>query len=190
VPGTPERKPGKDRARNTGETTSPEAENPDEPKIDQARLEAYRNHPGSQPRGKGKIGASAEYMNAIRMRRDEMAKIDPSKKGGRPRTKFSKAEATEHALERLEPLALKVLERQLKSPDERVRQSAAVKILEWKRGKPGQTLKVDSEAVHTIKYETVAFGKIPPPMDLELSPEMVFELEAGESDEGFGSEDD
>lgn len=144
--------------------------------LDQEKLEAYKTATPSPGRGQ-----SAEFMHAIRERRDEMAKLDPTKKGGRPRTKFTKKEATEHALERLEPMALKVLERQLKSPDERVRQAAAVKILEWKRGKPGQSIKVDQDAVTTIRYETVAFrNRTPPKADVELPAELISEDEDAE----------
>src|SRR5262245_51032469 len=56
---------------------------------------------------KGQHGASKEYMNALRKIRSEMAKVDPSRNGGR-RKKPTRAEITELALERLEPMALRV----------------------------------------------------------------------------------
>jgi len=134
---------------------------------------------------KGQRGASKEYMNALRKRRNEMAKFDPSKNGGRPkRPKMTRAQATEAALERLEPMALRVLEVQLKSVDERVRQNAAIKILEWKRGKPGQNINVNSDTVHTIRYETIAFGgkaALPPKADIEIAVESVVEDDGDDS---------
>ena len=73
---------------------------------------------------KGVHGQSAEWMREITRRRMEMAKTDPSKKGGRPKTRFTKKEVTEQAAA-AGAGCLKVLETQLKSPDERVAQSAA-----------------------------------------------------------------
>jgi hypothetical protein len=151
----------------------------DEQLDEEVHLDELKKIPGAPK--KGQRGASKEYMKAIRKRRDEMSKVDPSRHGGRTK-KPSRAEITERALERLEPMALRVLEVQLKSVDERVRQTAAIKILEWKRGKPGQTVQVNSDAVHTIKYETVAFGAagLPPRHDIELLPGAVLE----EDDDG------
>jgi len=127
---------------------------------------------------KGQRGASKEYMDALRARRKEMAKTDPTKNGGRhKKPRLTRAQATEAALDRLEPMALRVLESQLKSVDERVRQTAAIKILEWKRGKPSQQIKVDGEQVHTVRYETVAFAgtALPPKHDLELPVASIIE---------------
>lgn len=157
------------------ESNTIKEELPEFPKEEfDAKLAEINKLPGAPK--KGQRGASKEYLAAIRQRRNEMAKYDPSKIGGRPRkARLSRAQATELALERLEPMALRVLEVQLKSVDERVRQNAAIKILEWKRGKPGQTIKVDQETVHTIKYETVAFGALPPKADVELPASVVIE---------------
>lgn len=152
---------------------------------DEVDLDHLKKIPGAPK--KGQRGASKEYMKAIRKRRDEMAKTDPSRHGGRT-PKPSRAEATERALDRLEPMALRVLEVQLKSPDERVRQTAAIKILEWKRGKPSQSVKVDSDTVHTIRYETVAFGAkgLPPRHDLELPVSSVVEIVEEEDEDEYG----
>lgn len=108
-------------------------------------------------------GASAERMREITRARMEAAKLDPAKKGGRPKTKLTRTEATEAALARLEPSAIKVLEEQLASPDERVAANAAKLLLEWKRGKPSQQIKSDS--VTKIVYEAAAWMPDAIPID-------------------------
>lgn len=103
-----------------------------------------------------------------------------------PAEKYSQKDVMDRMLEKLEPRALKVLARQLDSRDERVAQSAAIKLLEWKRGKPSQQVKVDNNTVHTIKYETIAFdhgGRGLPPPSVELEAADVIE-EDDEHDSG------
>lgn len=96
-------------------------------------------------------------MRELTRLRMEQAKTDPSKKGGRPRTRVTRAEATDRALERLEPEAIAVLEAQLSSVDERVRANAAKLLLEWRRGKPSQTVKQTTDQVTRIVYESAAW---------------------------------
>jgi hypothetical protein len=66
-------------------------------------------------------------------------------------------ELVDAALERLEPSAVAVLESQLDSKDERVRQSAAKLLLEWRRGKPKQQVQTTGEQVTVIRYESAAW---------------------------------
>ena len=110
---------------------------------------------GAKPK-KGN-GASAERMRELTARRMELAKTDPSKLGGRPRTRFSKKEAEARALERMLPKALKVLETQLDSVDQRVQQAAAVKVLEYVKGKPVQQIQQQIQQVAEIRYEAAAW---------------------------------
>lgn len=109
------------------------------------------------PRPANRIGASPERMRELTRLRMEMAKKDPSKKGGRPKKNFTKLEAEEHALKRLMPKALQVLEEQLESPDERVKQKAALEVIAYVKGKPTQTVKSENTQVHTIRYESAAW---------------------------------
>lgn len=105
-------------------------------------------------------GASPERMRELTEKRMAMAAAgDKDALGGRPKTKFSRAEITERALERLEPLALKVLGDQVKNKDldPSDRRAAAIKILEYRRGKPTQAIKVDQNQVTTIRFETAAW---------------------------------
>lgn len=67
------------------------------------------------------------------------------------------AEQVEERLQALEPQALSVLESQLASLDERVRQSAAKLLLEWKRGKPKQQVQQTTDQVTVIRYESAAW---------------------------------
>lgn len=119
-------------------------------------IEATHAAPIEEPAPKRK-GQTPEYMRELTRKRMEMAKTDPSKKGGRRRTKFTRAEAEAKALERLMPKALKVLEEQLDSRDERVKQSAAVKVLEYVKGKPTQNINQRTDQVTRIVYESAAW---------------------------------
>lgn len=126
--------------------------------------------PEFEPKVEGGRGASKEFMAAITARRLAMGKTDPSKKGGRPRTKFSKAELEQRAIERMTPVALKLLETQLKDEKltPRERREVAKLVLEYKLGKPTQKIeqKVD-QRISAIRFETAAFMGIPD-ADLEL----------------------
>jgi HEAT repeat protein len=141
--GTPIKRERIERARANGELTSPMVP------VGEVIAEAI------QPKKKSQ-GASAERMRElVEIRRKYAREGRPEAMGGRPRTKRSRAEAEEDALQKMVPKALKVLEEQLDDPDERVRQSAAVKVLEWGKGKPSQSVKIDGDQTHTIRYETV-----------------------------------
>lgn len=99
----------------------------------------------------------------------------------RARTQFTKAEKEAAALDRLMPKALKVLKEQLDDEDPRVRQSAAIKVMEYVKGKPTQTLKADiDQRVTAIRFETAAFGvgQLPPANILELEEAEYAEEEA------------
>lgn len=125
----------------------------------------------------GKRGASAEWMQEVTRRRMEMAKTDPAKRGGRPKTKLSKREAEELAIEQMLPKALLVLRAQLESKDERVAQTAAVKVLEYVKGKPTQKIESDTK-ITAIRYESAAwhYGQDA----IEVAADEVLELEPGD----------
>ena len=83
-------------------------------------------------------------------------------------------EEVEARLEALEPQALSVLESQLESLDQRVAQSAAKLLLEWKRGKPKQQIQNTMDQITTIRYESAAWF---PDEDLVIdAPEPILEL--------------
>lgn len=66
-------------------------------------------------------------------------------------------EQVEERLAALEPLAIQVLESQLESLDERVRQTAAKLLLEWRRGKPKQQIAQTTDQITVIRYESAAW---------------------------------
>lgn len=102
-------------------------------------------------------GGNAEHMaKMLRIRQEKLARGEI--KTGPPR-KVTREQAVDNALARLEPVALKLLEKQLKDEnlDPGDRRAAAIKILEYRRGKPTQALKVDSQQVSTIRFETAAW---------------------------------
>lgn len=153
--GSPTKRAKKEYAQATGVITTPESS-----KITEADIAAAMT---VKPKKKG---ASRERMlELVEIRRAKAAAGDKGAMGGRPRTKRTRSEAEEDALQKMVPKALKVLEEQLDDPDERVRQSAAVKVLEWGKGKPSQSVKIDGDQTHTIRYETVV-----------VLPELVSEL--------------
>jgi DNA repair exonuclease SbcCD ATPase subunit len=80
----------------------------------------------------------------------------------------AETEEVAESLERLEPIALKVLESQLESLDERIRQSASKLLLEWQRGKPKQQIQQTNDNVTVIRYESAAW--IEAPAEVEHTP--------------------
>jgi len=104
----------------------------------------------------GRTPEQMARMREILKQKRESGEI--TDKPGPPR-KVTREQAVERALERLEPVALKVLADQIKDKnlDPSDRRAAAVKILEYRRGKPTQALKVDSQQVSTIRFETAAW---------------------------------
>ena len=148
------------------------------------RMEAIRQIEGAP--GPGKIGASGAYLSAIRQRRAALVKLDPDLvKLGRPRVRFSREEVEEHALEKMLPRALEVIREQLESPDAKVRQQAAVKVLEYVKGKPTQTIQQELHQVSKIVYESAAWMpshdvidatpifELPPAEDADSDPDAV-----------------
>lgn len=101
---------------------------------------------------------SPEWRTEMERRRAErIANGDTRAKGGRDR-KATREEAKEQALEKLVPRAIKELEKQLSDEDPKIRQTAAIKILEWGKGKPRQTVENVGEQTTVIRYETGAIG--------------------------------
>lgn len=162
MPGAPQRRAQTNKAKLNGEVTTPDA------------AATVDEHPPEKP--KGRHGASRERMlELVEIRRRKAASGEI--KLGRARTKFTNREITERVLEELEPIALKVLRQQLHSKDERVRQAAAVKVLEYRRGKPTQAIKASIDTrITAIRFETAALAGAPDFTDM-------IELEAVEEED-------
>jgi hypothetical protein len=67
------------------------------------------------------------------------------------------AEAEEQTLNRLLPIAYGVIEEQLSDEDARVRQKAALEVIERVKGKAPQTVRMTGEQTHTVRYESAAW---------------------------------
>jgi hypothetical protein len=150
--GQPEMRAKKERALLDGDTT--EQETPVKPKRD-------------VPKELKKYQTRERMLELVRIREEKRARGETVV--GRPRTKFSKAEREQAALEKLMPKALKVLEEQLDDKDPRVRQSAAIKVIEYRKGKPTQMVKQEiDQRISAIRFETAAVGgaMLPPAIDL------------------------
>lgn len=89
-----------------------------------------------------------EWDEMLERAREEREYLPP------PRTV---AEAEAYELNQLLPDAYAVLREQLHSEDERVRQKAAIEIIDRVKGKAAQTVKTVGEQVHTIRYESAAW---------------------------------
>jgi hypothetical protein len=166
MPGSPKKRERRERAQHNGEVTSPQP-------IAEILPDVVED---LKPKRKGR---TAEEMREMTRKRMEMAKTDPTKLGGR-RRKPRITEIEADAIAKLVPKAIRVLEEQLDSEDETIQARAAVKILEWGKGKPAQSLKLEGEQLHTLRYETVV-----------MIPEHVEEIaDAAEAfDEISGAED-
>lgn len=79
-------------------------------------------------------------------------------KGGRQKglPKPTKQEARQEALKELEPIAIQVLRDQLHHEDPKIQQSAAIKVIEYSRGKPTQQIKQET-TVTSIEYRSAAW---------------------------------
>jgi hypothetical protein len=66
-------------------------------------------------------------------------------------------EEREQILDRSLIKAYRVLEEQLDDEDARVRQKAAIEIIERVKGKAPQTVRTVGEQVHTVRYESAAW---------------------------------
>jgi hypothetical protein len=163
--GQPELRAKKEAALANGETT--EAETPVAPQRKNPHLDKWRT--------------PERMRELVQIRKDKIARGELLPSEGRARTRFSKAEREAAALEKLMPKALKVLEEQLDDKDPRVRQSAAIKVIEYRKGKPTQMIKQDIAQVTAIRFETAAVGgaMLPPAQDLPL----LLEGEATDGDD-------
>jgi len=110
------------------------------------------------------------YLQALRARRNYLRERGISAPEGRPRTKFTKAEVEEDAMRRMLPKALQVLEEQLDANDPKVRQAAAVKVVEYVKGKPTQTIHAQMDNVNKIVYESAAYRPQEEIVDAEFTP--------------------
>jgi hypothetical protein len=158
----------KETALAGGETTT--AETPLKPKRE--RSEAQK-----------KLNTRERMLELVKIRQEKMARGEIPRPEGRARTRFTKAEREQHALDKLMPKALKVLEEQLDDKDPRVRQAAAIKVIEYRKGKPTQMIKQDIAQVTAIRFETAAVGgaMLAPPRDLPML-EQVVEAEVVEAE--------
>jgi hypothetical protein len=158
----------KEQALTDGKTT--EAETPVKPKRGNERphLEQWRTR--------------ERMMELVKIRQEKIARGELGLPEGKARQKFTKAEKEQAALDKLMPKALKVLEEQLDDKDPRVRQAAAIKVIEYRKGKPTQMIKQDISQVTAIRFETAAVGgmMLPPPADLPLLESGVIDGEAVE----------
>ncbi len=86
------------------------------------------------------------------MQRMRQARRESGRLAGRP-LKPTHDEAREEALKRLAPRALQKLEEQLESEDDRIAQTAALRILEWQWGKPTTPVEDVTERPTAILWE-------------------------------------
>lgn len=120
------------------------------------RMESILQLPDAPKKGE-RTSPGPIYLGACRRRGAALRKLNPEIRMGRPRTKFSREEIEEDAMKRMMPKALQVLEEQLDSHDPRVRQSAAIKVVEYNKGKPTQTVQAEVQNVTSIVYESAAW---------------------------------
>lgn len=125
--------------------------------------------PDAPKKGSGKSPGPV-YLQALRDRRNWLKEQGLMKPEGRPRTKFTKTEVEEDAMRRMLPKALQVLEEQLDAHDPKVRQSAAVKVVEYVKGKPTQTIHAQMDNVNRIVYESAAWRPSGEIVEGELIP--------------------
>lgn len=121
---------------------------------------------------KPKKTLSPEHMAAMRA-----GYAAAKNKGGQPR-KVTVREARENALAELEPKAIQVLRSQLDHEDPKIQQSAAIKVIEYARGKPTQQIKQET-TITAIEYQSAAWR----PMRLALDPTQDVEQIEGEAEE-------
>ena len=189
--GSPRKRARREFAAAQGKTTSPsdfeieviprgKREVKHEVNVEPVRLKKD----GTPSKVKG--GSRERMLELVEIRKAKAAAGDTDAMGGRPKTKFTRAEITARTLERLEPKALKVLREQIENEDldPSDRRAAAIKILEYQRGKPTQAIKMDQTGVTTIRFETAAWI---PGMEQSSSASLptteFLELEAGEVEE-------
>lgn len=139
------------------------------------RMENIRNLPDAPKKGVKK-GPGPLFLGACRRRGQAIMKLKPEIKQGRPRTKFSREEVEEDAMKRLLPRALRVLEEQLEANDPRVRQAAAIKVVEYNKGKPTQNVVAQVDNVNRIVYESAAWRPSEDAEEIEISPAEILEL--------------
>lgn len=146
--------------------------------------------PEQKAKKSGGSGANKEWMDYLVLRR-KVTRLLPdevkAQRGKGRKTKiakqYEKLSPEEKAyvdakLDELEPRAIAVLERQMESEDERVAQRAAQLLLEWKRGKPSQTVKQEGQQIHTIRYESAAWQPLNGHGQEEVVDADFLELEA------------
>lgn len=177
MPGSPRKRARREQAQFNGEKTTPQ---PDMTTIEKeierltAEMAKYKVT---------KDGAPGDYMRLMAQRRKFQAMLDPAKKGGAAKRKFKRAEIEQNAIEALVPRAIKVLEAQIDNDelDPADRRAAAKMILDWGKSKPATKIEQKVDGVTAIRFETVAFGQLPPPdYDvIEGEAEELGELEAG-----------
>lgn len=180
MPGSPKKRARHEAAQLNGEITTPE---PDMTTIEKEIERMTAQMKKMQEAGAvTKKGASREYMQLMARRRTLQGKIDPTKAPGRARTKYRRAEIEQNAIDELVPKAIKVLRQQIddKTLDPADKRAAAKMILEWGKSKPAQKIEQKVDGVTSIRFETVAFGELPPPdYDIDGEADEVMELEAG-----------
>lgn len=142
---------------------------------EELRMENIRKLPDAPQKGVKK-GPGPLFLSACRRRGQAIMKLKPEIKQGRPRTKFSREEVEEDAMKRMLPKALAVLDAQLDSHDPRVQQAAAIKVVEYNKGKPTQNVVAQVDNVNRIVYESAAWRPTNGDDVIELGPGDLLEL--------------
>lgn len=134
------------------------------------QMETIRKLPDAPVAGSGK-SPGKEFLMACRRRGTYIAEHFPDRvQYGRPRSKFTKAEVEEDAMKRMLPRALEVLQRQLDHADPKVAQAAAIKVVEYNKGKPTQNINANVDNVNRIVYESAAWRPLGEVVDHEGEP--------------------
>lgn len=107
--------------------------------------------PGPKPVSPALRAAEKKNPLAAMSRAERQA---ASKKGVATRAKNIKAARAAQLTERDEAEALRVLRKQMSSADEKISQNAALRVLEWRKGRPAQAQAEQKDV--RIVYETRA----------------------------------
>jgi hypothetical protein len=129
--------------------------------------------------GRALFGAAGRKPSKELIEKMQAGRLATGRKGGPVRKKRRSEIAAEIEADKmaaLEERAYEVLETQLYSEDETIAQKAAMKVLEYQRGKPVSRVEVDT--TEKIVYEVAYAG---PPAEI-VEGVVVPELESGEND--------
>lgn len=132
--------------------------------------------------GRPLVGAAGRKPSQEQIEKMQRGRHETGRLGGRkrqPRRTEVAAKIAEDRMAEMESLAYDVLEAQLSSEDEAIAQKAAIKVLEYQRGKP--IARIEQETTEVIRYEVAYAG--PPDEHEIIEGEVVKELTTGEGDD-------